>query len=199
MKRLFTGLLLAAMMMMAAAPAASADDHDLNGVSVKIDNTIESQAVGFPEETPFGSQGPVAINATIEFAECCDGFYEVDLTENQISMRWIGEDSFARVIEDGTFDRYYFTFGEPVLAGATLAPSSTLPVEITVVSATEMIVEVGPGMQIGDGFDALIDLTLVGVGPSELAFTGAYSWQIALGGLAAIAVGAGLVAMERKQ
>lgn len=96
MRRQLIGVLFALATLLALAPAASADDHGLDGVSIKIDNTIESQAFGFPEETPFGSQGPVAINDTIEFAACCDGFYAVDLTDSQITMRWIGDDSFER-------------------------------------------------------------------------------------------------------
>lgn len=201
MKRILAILTLTAALLAAFAPAAAADDHldgDLTGVSIKIENTIESQAFGFTEETPFGAQGPVAINATIEFAACCDGFYEIDIAGSQVSMKWIGDAQFARVIEPGTFDRYYFTFGEPVLAGAGINAASTLPANVTVTSPTTMTVEVAPGMEVGDGFDALIDLQLVGAAPAELAFTGAETTVLAIAGGAAIVVGSGLVAWSRR-
>lgn len=198
MKRIISALALAALLVAFAAQPAQADGHDLNGVSVKVENTIESVAFDFPEETPFGEQGPVAINATIEFAECCDGFYEVDLTGNQISMRWIGAESFARVIEEGTYDRYYFTFGEPVLASASTSSSSTLPVITTVLSPTELLVEVGPGMQVGAGFDALIDVNVSG-DANELAFTGVETGPLAVIGVTSIVAGLTLVAWSRER
>ena len=202
MKRILSTLAIGAALLALLAPAAVADDHvdaGLDGVSIKIDNTIESQAFGFLEETPFGSQGPVAINDTIEFADCCDGFYVVDITDTQVSMKWIGDAQFARVIEPGTFDRYYFTFGQPVLAGASINAASTLPANVTVTSPTTMTVEIGPGMQVGDGFDATIDLRLLGAQPSELAFTGAETTTLAVAGGAAIALGAGLLAYSRRK
>lgn len=200
MKRLITTLLFTVGLLTALAPAASADGHDLTGVDVQIDNTIQSVAFNFPDETPFGSQGPETIGAGVEFAECCDGFYAVDLSADQISMTWIGDDdTYARVIEDGTFDRYYFTFDEPVLAGASLNSASTLPADITVASATELLIVVGPGMEIGTGFDALIDVTVAEGGPSELASTGVSSWELAIIGATAIVGGAMLVTWSRRE
>ncbi len=200
MKRIFSILALSAALLATFTPSAMADNHggSLDGVSVKIDNTIEAPAFGFEGETPFGSQGPVAINATVEFAQCCDGFYAVDIDETHVSMTWIGDASFARVIEPGTFDRYYFTFGEPVLAGARLNSTSTLPANVTVTSPTTMTVVIGEGMQIGDGFDAVIDLQLVGAAPAQLAFTGAETTVLAIVGATAVAAGAGLVAWSRR-
>ncbi len=201
MKRILSSLALTAALLAAFAPAAAANDHsnaDLEGVSVKIDNTIEAPAFGFDGETPFGSQGPVAINATVEFAACCDGFYVVDIDGTQVSMKWIGDAQFARVIEPGTYDRYYFTFGEPVLAGARLNGASTLPANVTVTSPTTMTVEVAPGMQVGEGFDAFIDLQLVGAAPAQLAFTGAETTVLAIIGSTAVVAGAGLVAWSRR-
>ena len=61
-----------------------------------------------------------------------------------------------------------------------------------------MTVEVGPGMQIGDGFDVVIDVTTV-AGPAELAFTGAGSAELAVIGATAIAGGVGLVAWSRRR
>lgn len=199
MKRILTTLVLAAALMLTLAPAAQADDHDLTGVSVQIDNTIESVAFDFPEETPFGSQGPTAIGPGIEFAECCDGFYEIDFAGDQFSMRWIGDPQFARVIEDGTYDRYYINFDEPVLAGAAVASSSTLPATVTVASTTQLIVEIGPGMEVGDGFDATINLTIADGGPTELATTGVDSWQLAIIGATVVLAGMAFVAASRNQ
>lgn len=200
MKTKLTTLLLSAALVFVLAPTAQAQDNDLNDVGVKIVNTIEAPAFGFEGENFFGEQGPVAINATIEFAQCCDGFYEVNLTGNQISMKWIGDAQFARVIEPGTYDRYYFTFLEPVLAGASLNPSSTLPANVTVTSPTEMLVEVAPGMEVGDGFNALIDVAVVGGsgGSAELAFTGVETGLAAVGGATAIAAGALLIGWSRR-
>lgn len=199
MKRKLAMLVLAALLMIGMAPSASADGHDLTGVGVEIENTIEAPAFGFEGENFFGKQGPRAINATVEFPECCDGFYSVDLTGNQISMKWIGDPNFARVIEDGTFDRYYFTFLEPVLAGASLNASSTLPANVTFTSSTELLIEVAPGMEVGDGFDILVDIAVVGdSSPAELAFTGAETGLLALAGGAAIATGALLVRWSRR-
>lgn len=200
MKRILSILALSAALLAVFTPAAIADDHasPLEGVSVKIDNTIEAPAFGFEGENPFGSQGPVAINATVEFAQCCDGFYAVDIDGTQVSMKWIGDPSFARLIEPGTFDRYYFTFGEPVLAGASLNGASTLPANVTVTSPTTMTVVIGEGMQIGDGYDALIDLQLAGAAPAQLAFTGVETTVLAVIGGTAIAAGAGLVAWSRR-
>lgn len=199
MKRLLGIILLATSLLLGFAPTALAQENDLNGLSVEVVNTIEAPAFGFEGENPFGAQGPVQINATVEFAVCCDGFYDIDLSGDQISMRWIGDAQFARVIEEGTFDRYYFTFGEPILAGASNSANATLQPNITVLSPTELLVVISSGMEIGDGFDALIDVAVVGgdSSPSELAFTGASTWQLALVGATAIIGGAALVTASR--
>lgn len=194
MKRPFTALVVVVTLIVGSAATALADGHGLDGVSVTVDNTIESVAFDFPEETPFGSQGPVVVGDGVELPTCCDDFYAVDLSDDQISMRWIGDNSFARVIEDGTFDRYYFTFDQPVLAGASLAADSTLAAKLTVVSATELVVEVGPGLEVGEGFDAIINVTLAEPSPNELAVTGVETWQFAVIGVTA--VGAGVTIMR---
>jgi len=199
MKRITTTLLLAFGLLALAAMPASADGHGLTTTSVEIENTIESPTFGFDEETPFGDQGPKIVGDTVEFPECCDGFYAIDLSSDQISMKWIGDSQYARVIEDGTFDRYYFTFDEPVLESASLNASSTLPVNVTVTSATELIVEVAPGMEVGDGFDALIDVATSEGTPTELASTGVSSWQLAIIGATIVVAGVMLVGWSRSR
>lgn len=190
----------AAALLATFAPGAHANDHDLNGVSVKVENTIEAPAFGFDGEAPFGGMGPVQVNATVEFADPEVLYYTIDVTGNQISMTWVGPDNIERVIEEGTYDRYYFTFGEPLLAGATLNGASTLPANVRVTSPSTLTVEVGPGMQVGDAFFSIIDIAIVGdsAPAAELAFTGASTAQLAVIGATAVASGAGLVAWSRK-
>jgi len=108
-------------------------------------------------------------------------------------MKWVGDSQYARVIEDGTFDRYYFTFDEPILKSVSLASSSTLPANLTVSSSTELLVEVAPGMEVGDGFDVVIDVVPL----EELAVTGAGSAELLIIGLTVLVAGAMLVTAAR--
>jgi len=73
------------------------------------------------------------------------------------------------VIEDGTFDRFYFSFVPELLAGATLLvvdadgnialpPGDKDVPLITVTDASNLVIEFGPGVEVGPGFTYAIGL-----------------------------------------
>lgn len=143
---------------------SSTETPTLEGVQVKVTNTIQA---GFTDnaEVPFGQDiGFKEVGTGLEFNDVDTKFvYDIDVSDNKITLSWVSNetnDKLARVIEEGTFDRYYFTFDKTVIAAATATSSAALVPDITKVTGTEIVVQVGPGMKVGPGQDIQIDLTL---------------------------------------
>jgi len=127
-------------------------------VQVSITNTIQG---AFTEnvEAPYGQDvGFQEIGSGLELDDTATGFvYDISVSETGLSMAWVSNennDKLARVIEDGTFDRYYIKFDQPILAGASVNTKASLTPDIISISDSELVIQVGPGMEVGPGFDA---------------------------------------------
>ena len=139
--------------------------------TVEIQNTIQSDDItGGIEVSSAASSGPINFSGVVE----TQVFYNftLDAGSGLITMEW--NDSaenapLARVLEDGAFDRYYFSFVPELLAGASILlvdadGNLVLPEAgdnqptLTVIDSSSMIVEFGPGVEVGPGFSYAIGL-----------------------------------------
>lgn len=159
--------------------------------TVEIQNTLQSDAITGGDEVAFAdSGGPIDFSGVVETQVFYDFTLDADL--GLITMEWndsAANAPLARVLEDGTYDRYYFSFEPELLAGATVLlvdadGGIVVPVEganlptVTVVDASSMIVEFGPGVEVGPDFNfafgleaetlysASAQLLVSGVGPN---------------------------------
>lgn len=136
---------------------------DTAPVLMTIKNTIQG---GFTNnaEVPYGNNTSKILTGTMQLDSRLTAFvYDIEIIENVLSMSWISNEEnnkLARVIEEGTFDRYYITFSEDVLEGATVSAASTLSPDITSITANSLVIQVGPGMQVGPGQDFHIELDM---------------------------------------
>ena len=147
-------ILLAAL---ATAWGCGGDDEPppgLSGLTVAVVNTFESLDQTDGAEVPFGVPEEAVVGPGIEFAPFL--LYDIDVADDEIHMAYAGDETLARVIEAGTVDRYRFTFSEGVLEDAEADETAALVPRVTVESPTTLLVEIGEGMEIGDGFDAVI-------------------------------------------
>lgn len=128
----------------------------LSGLSVTVANTFQSDDQTSGREVPFGEPETAVVGSDLEFAPFI--IYDVDISDREIRMDYVGGEELARVIEPGTVDRYRFTFSEPVLTTATADTSAALVPAVTVESPTTLLVEISEGMEIGDGIGAVISL-----------------------------------------
>lgn len=137
----------------------------LIGAEVTVGNTFESIATG-SEETPVGDLERVTVQQTINDPELkqFSGLYDIDIDGGEISMRYNLSESYgsdpARVIEAGTFDRYRFKVeglapGD-FISSAVADTTRNLVPNVTLADGDTIVVEIGPGMQIGENFDARI-------------------------------------------
>ncbi len=129
----------------------------LTGLSVDVANTFESVDQTDGEEVPFAEPESAVVGPEIEFAPFI--LYDIDISDGEISMDYAGGEELARVIEAGTADRYRFTFSEGVLEEAVADDAAPLVPRVRVESPTTLLVEIGEGMEIGDGFRAVIAVT----------------------------------------
>jgi len=152
----------------AAAQSEDAEDNVLDGLSVTVENTFASEELTDGEEIVFGSAGPVEISDGIEFDECCDDFYDIDVASDRITMTWIGDDEYARTIEDGTFDRYRFTVVGATFADAVADTEQNLVPDVTFF-ANSISVKIAEGAEVGPGQDAVILLDPIVTAESRAA------------------------------
>ena len=141
----------------------------LIGTTATVSSTIQSTAGTNGMETDFGDPASATVvdNATDpEFATYVNR-YDIDIDANTISMVFNPADDStpdpSGVIEPGTFYRYYFEFDlstNESIAAASASASATLVPNVSV-NGNTVVVEIGPGMEIGDGFDALIDVDIL--------------------------------------
>lgn len=139
--------------------------YDVIGQDFTVRNTFQSALGTSGVEVPIGDPVTATITNGGSGPELTsfNGIYDIDVENGGIHMNFNlagGAPDPSRVIEAGTFDRYYFDLelGPNVsVSGATADPSQTLVPNVSVNSSGEIVVEIGPGMQIGDGFDAHID------------------------------------------
>jgi len=135
--------------------AAQSEDDSLAGLPVTVENTFASDELTDGEEIVFGSEGPIKVGSAVEFAACCDDFYDIDVASDRITMTWVGGEEFARTIEAGTFDRYRFTVIGATFADAAADPDQPLVPEVTFF-ANSISVKISEGDEVGPGQDAVI-------------------------------------------
>ncbi|MEM7536024.1 MAG: MBL fold metallo-hydrolase [Chloroflexota bacterium] len=149
--------------MLFPADDAGAESDGGATVNLTIKNTIQG-AFTDDAEAPYGNDTtmPLTTDQAVIFDDEVTGFvYDIEVADGVISMSWVSNennDKLARVIEAGTFDRYYIEVDAPIIMDASANPDATLVPNVTVESPTLVIVEVGEGMEVGPGFDAQINI-----------------------------------------
>lgn len=129
----------------------------LTGLTVEVANTFESLDQTGGEEVPFGEPEEAVVGPEIEFTPFI--LYDIDIGDDRITMDYAAGEELARVIEAGTVDRYRFTFSEGVLEDAVADEAASLVPRVEIESPTTLLVEIGEGLEIGDGFAASIRIT----------------------------------------
>ncbi len=136
----------------------------LLGTKLTVSNNFQSEQQTGGNEVAFGNPATAPVvhgDRDPEFVQFI-GLYDIDIDAKAIRFTYNLSDAFpfdpARVIEPGTFDRYYFEFNSDILTHAWADRKQQLVPNVTVLSPSCLVVEIGPGMQIGNGFDALIRL-----------------------------------------
>lgn len=122
--------------------------------SVTLQNTLEKPDFpGFETEANFGDPATKTVSDDVEFAAFV-GIYDIDIDDSSItfSMSDAAKENadisaLFRTIEEGTFDRYYFTFDEA--QNFESVETDDTNVTASVVSDKEIKVEVGPGFVFG--------------------------------------------------
>lgn len=142
------------------------DDHDAMAAPivslVGLTVALGRSSVADDEETILGEPVTAVVGDEVEFPG--SGPFIIDVSDASISMAWNTEDpqwdELERVLEEGTADVYTLTFDDPVLGGLGAASheEAVLQPDLSVISETELRIELGSGMQVGDGLDALIEL-----------------------------------------
>lgn len=131
--------------------------------SVTLQNTLEKPGLpGFETEANFGDPVTKTVSDEVEFATFV-GIYDVDVDDSSITFSMsdaakTNEEIVAlfRTIEEGTFDRYYFTFDEAQNFESVETDNSN--VTASVVSDKELKVEVGPGFVFGEDSRFIVTL-----------------------------------------
>ena len=137
----------------------------LVGMTTTLSSTFQATVQTGGVEVP--AAGPVTAvvadgTTAPEFAQF-GSTYDIDLRASSISMVFNLANGVAdpsRVIEAGTFERYSFRFdvASNETISATAATTATLVPNVSVQGRDTIVVEIGPGMQVGSGFDALINV-----------------------------------------
>lgn len=136
------------------------------GAQVLVNNTIELAVYSVPE-TPFvavGDSTPVYVVEGVDFTIFS---YEVDVTETSVTFS-IPDDAVSnpdapfRIIEDGTYDRYYFTFTPA--QNITSATADVTGLSTYVIDGDEfapeaqLLIEIGPGFNFDAGISFTVEL-----------------------------------------
>jgi len=140
----------------------------LLGTTATLSNTTQSVEQTNGQEVAFGPtvSAVVADGANDpEFASYINQ-YDIDIDANTIAMVFnrseASQSDPSGIVEPGTFERYTFEFdlaqNEAITAvsadqNATLRPNVSF-------AGNRIMVEIGPGMEVGDGFDALVNVDI---------------------------------------
>ncbi|MFK7970055.1 MAG: hypothetical protein AB8F95_06790 [Bacteroidia bacterium] len=143
---------------------------------ITISNTLQTAAdptmggtggAELPIETILGvPAGTFIITKTvsdgIEFDDYLEGLYDINVSENQITYNLVAPadhpiySAFFRTIEANTFDRYYFKFADT--HNITSATSDNASVSLTIVSDSEILIEITEGFDFNPGSSFTISL-----------------------------------------
>ena len=145
--------------------------RSIDGTDVTVSATTQSLLGTSGIEIPNGDPSvTTVVDGSGPELTSFSNIYDVNLESNQISMTFnlaAGAPDPSRVIEAGTFERYYFEFDlgtNESITSATANTGSTLVPNVSVTGGDTIVVEVGPGMQIGTGQNAQIDFVVDIVG-----------------------------------
>lgn len=135
------------------------------GSAVQVRNTFESeQFSAFPgfeiyvNEAPFGDTLTSTTGTGLEFEKYL-GLYDINIGSNTINYELTDiapENITFRTIEAGTFDRYYIKFGS-AQAFKTASVDDEF-VSVSILSDTEIKVEIGEGYNFMAGHSFMITL-----------------------------------------
>jgi hypothetical protein len=168
---LFLGLVLSS-----AVFTSCDDDDDISmpitlGSSVTVTNTFQSTAFTSGAETvieelfmaPAGSLAATAnVGAAVEFPAYLLNLYDIDIDDNSITFTVVAQDndptygSLFRVLEAGTFDRYYLTFDNAQTVNGFSSNNSSVNLRIN--SGRVLVVEIGEGFDFKPGASFAIAL-----------------------------------------
>jgi len=154
--RLRQTLTLAIVVLAVAVPTpATAQVDTIIGTTVTVENTFTSA-----NGTTVGGAGPIAIDESVEFADCCSNIvtFDIDLDLDRITMTWVGDADLARVIEAGTIDEYTFTFADANFKRAFADQSQLLAPEVTWTDDS-ITLTIAEGDEVGPGRDIVVIVT----------------------------------------
>lgn len=152
--------------------SCSDDDPIEAGVSVKVNNTFQSDAftggieLSIEEvfQTEFDALSATAVvSDDVEFPAYLLGLYDIDISENTISFDCVAGTNdptygdLFRILEPNTFDRYYFKFATP--HNITGFESNNGAVTLSIVSDTEIAVVIGAGYDFNPDIAFSIELS----------------------------------------
>ena len=156
----------------------------LLGDNVTVRATYQSSTTPAPNgnggvEQFFGLPGNATVVAGATEFEQYIGLYDINVESKSITLDFnlntivLGFNPTGPVPAD-TFWRFYLddlSFGPGVmLVGATPDPAQTLQPVVRVTGSDSVVIEIGPGQRLGNGFDAVIDLQTV-IAPATVPST----------------------------
>jgi len=146
--------------------SCSKDEETVNpieyGAEVTIRNTFQSAFLNIPE-IPYGDTLTSIVKSEVEFPAYL-GFYKIDLGNSTIKFELLAEAAnnpniaaLFRVIEAGTYDRYYITFDKA--QNFKTISTNNASVKASIISNKEIKIEIGEGYNFTPG-NALFTVTL---------------------------------------
>jgi hypothetical protein len=121
---------------------------------VTIRDTFQSAFLSIPE-MPYGDTLTSLVKSEVEFPAYL-GMYKIDINNSTINFELIPEAAnnpsiaaLFRVIEAGTYDRYYITFNKP--QNLKNVSTNNTSVKASIISNTEIKIEIGEGYNFTPG------------------------------------------------
>ena len=169
-------LVLSGLLVLTCSISSCDKDHNRKdpislGSSVTATNTFQSVAfTGGVElavenlfQVPAGSLAATAnVGAAVEYPAYLLNLYDIDISERSISFKVVaqaGDPTYGnlfRVLEPGTVDRYYLTFGQS--QNVKSFSSSNSSVKLRIDSDRILVVEIGEGYDFKPGQNFTITL-----------------------------------------
>ncbi|MEZ6127683.1 MAG: SdrD B-like domain-containing protein [Planctomycetaceae bacterium] len=133
----------------------------LIGISATVSATVQTPSGG--PETPIATDITAVVTDDADRPEFPGfaGTYDIDISSTAIAMNFSGS-APTQVVPAGTFYRYRFEFDlapNETIASASAVTTSVLVPNVTV-NGNTVTAEIGAGMTIGTGFNALINVNI---------------------------------------
>lgn len=140
----------------------------LIGRDVTVSSTTQSNLGTGGVEVPTGTPATVTVDDGVTDPELISfvDTYDIDIDAQTIAMNFNlaqGASNPSGVVPAQTFYRYYFQLDladNEFVESASADTGATLTPNVSIQGTDTIVVEVAPGMQIGNGFDALINLNI---------------------------------------